>query len=287
MKILTNMLAGGVALALLAVPALAQDSAPVPENALLATVDGHEIHQSDLVAVLGRLSPQARQMPPQVLFPALLEQIISQRVVLDQGIGQGLGSDEEVERRVAAARDSIIQDVYVTRFLDTAVPEEAVRANYDETIGALPAEEEVHARHILLETEEAAKSVIEEVAAGGDFATLAQEHSTGPSGPQGGDLGYFTKERMVPPFAEAAFALEAGAHTSEPVKTDFGWHVIKVEDRRPVARPTFESMREEIEVTMRQDAVEAHIEELRADVQIVRFNPDGAPADPEAPASAN
>ena len=274
MKILTNLLAGYVVLGIVAAPALAQDSAPASEDPLLATVNGREIHQSDLLAVLDRLSPQVRQMPPQQLFPALLEQIISQRVVLEKGKGQGLGSDEEVEQRVAAARDSIIQDVYITRFLQAAVPEEAVQAEYNDRIVALPVEEEVHARHILLETEEAAKLVIEEVAAGGDFATLAQEHSTGPSGPQGGDLGYFTKGRMVPPFAEAAFALEVGAYTPEPVKTDFGWHVIKVEDRRPAPPPSFESLREEIEVALRQGAVEAHLEELRDDAEIIRFDPN-------------
>ncbi len=285
MKMLRKLLAGGVVLGLLALPALAQDSSPADQDPLLATVNGQEIRQSDLIAVLGRLSPQARQLPPEQLFPALLEQIISQRVVLEKGQAQGLAGDEEVERRVAAARDSIVQDVYITRFLDTAVPEEAIRANYDETVGAQPAEDEVSARHILLETEEEAKSVIELVAAGGDFAALAQEHSTGPSGPQGGDLGYFTKSRMVPEFAEAAFALEVGAYTTEPVKTDFGWHVIKVEDRRPIAKPTFESLRGEIEATLRQEAVEAHIEELRGGAEIVRFNPDGTPAGTAAPAN--
>ncbi len=287
MHSLKRILAGSVVVVVLTASALAQDSTQPVVNPVLAKVNDHEIRQSDLVTAMSRLPPQARQMPPQQLFPAMLDQLISQYLVLTEGLAQNLTDDEEVEERVAAARESIIQDVYLTRYLEAAVSEELVRARYDETVGAQPAEDEVSARHILLATEEEAKSVIERLAAGDDFAALAQELSTGPSGPQGGDLGYFTRGRMVPEFAEAAFALEVGGSTDQPVQTQFGWHVIKVEDRRPVEPPSFEASRAEIEGNMRQDAIRSHLEDLRAAADITRFSPDGTPVGESTLPAAN
>ncbi len=301
MKILTKVLASSVVLGLLAGPALAQDSTAAPDP-VLAVVDEHEIRQSDLVSAIGRLPEQFRQLPPQQLFPALLEQLISQRLVINQGVSQDLATDDEVEARfaearesitreaelqIAAAHDGIIQDVYLSNYLQQAVPEAAVRARYDETIGTQAGEDEVHARHILLESEEDANAVIEELAGGADFATLAEERSTGPSGPQGGDLGFFTSGRMVPEFATAAFAMAIGDVSETPVETQFGWHVIKVEDRRTTEPPSFEASRSEIEVAMRQEAVQAHVEDLRAEAAITRFNPDGTPIEAAAPPAAN
>lgn len=284
---LPSILAGSFILAALAGTALAQDSAPATPDPILAKVNDHEIRQSDLVTAMTRLPPQARQTPPQQLFPALLDQLISQHLVLVEGLGQNLTGDEEVEERVASARESIIQDVYLTRYLAVAVSEDAVRARYDETIGSQPGEDEVHARHILLETEAKAISVIELLTAGGDFVALAQEHSTGPSGPQGGDLGFFTRARMVPEFATAAFDMEVGTSSATPVQTQFGWHVIKVEDRRTSEPPSFAASRGEIEDKMRQDAVRGHLEDLRAAAQITRYYPDGTPVDQAAPPAAN
>jgi len=130
----------------------------------------------------------------------------------------------------------------------------------------------------LLDTEAAAKDVIAALAAGADFATLAQEKSTGPSKTQGGDLGWFAAEQMVPEFSQAAFALQPGSVTPTPVKTQFGWHVIKVEDRRANTPPSFEEMRNQISVQLTQEIVRDYLDDLRKDVKVERFNFDGSPA---------
>ena len=150
-----------------------------------------------------------------------------------------------------------------------------MRAAYDETVASQPPVEEVHARHILVATEDEAKAVAEEIAAGADFAETAKARSTGPSGPRGGDLGWFAKGAMVPEFADAAFALKPG-EVSAPVQTQFGWHVIKLEDRRVKPAPTFEEMREELTQQLQTKAAEAAVLAARESAEVER--PENAPA---------
>lgn len=165
------------------------------------------------------------------------------------------------------------------RYLEAQVTEEAVQARYDETVGAVEPEIEVQASHILVSEEEAATTIIEELAAGADFATLAQERSEGPSASRGGDLGFFKRGDMVPPFADAAFSLEPGQTTDTPVQTQFGWHVIQVVDRREVTPPALAEAREQIEQQIQQESVASLLGDLRATAEIERFNIDGTPLD--------
>ena len=155
--------------------------------------------------------------------------------------------------------------------------EDALRKRYEESIkDSAEQGEEVKARHILVACEEDAKAIIEELKKGADFAKLAAEKSTGPSGTSGGDLGYFTADAMVPEFSEAAFALKPGEITEAPVQTQFGWHVIKVEDRRAVQPPSFEQMQPQLAQEMTREILTKAIEELRAGVDIKRYGPDGS-----------
>ena len=151
---------------------------------------------------------------------------------------------------------------------------------------ANPAASEVHARHILLETEEKAREVLAEVQGGKEFAAAAQEYSTGPSGPNGGDLGFFTADQMVKPFADAAFAMKPGEVSAEPVKTDFGWHVIKVEDRREQAQPGLEEMKEQLSQEATQEIAAEMMAGLREGAEIVTFDIDGNPIPAAEEASA-
>lgn len=159
--------------------------------------------------------------------------------------------------------------------------DEALRAAY-EARKAEPdfAREEVKSRHILVEDGATAAELISELEDGADFAQLAAEHSTGPSGEAGGDLGWFTRDQMVAPFADAAFALEPGEVSAEPVETRFGWHVIKAEDRRTTV-PTFEESRAELEQELGREAVTALLDELRSEAEIERFDDEGQPVDDE------
>jgi peptidyl-prolyl cis-trans isomerase C len=189
-----------------------------------------------------------------------------------------LQDDPEVKAELERLLDETISKTLITRHIKSVVTEEAVRASYDKMVAETPAAVEIRASHILLETEDEAKAVIAELAAGADFATLAKAKSKDPSAAQnGGDLGYFSADQMVPEFSAAAFALEKGATSQTPVKSQFGWHVILVVDRRDKAPPSFEESKDKIEADMSNKEAEAFLKELRAASNVVLFNPDGTP----------
>ena len=255
--------------------------AQTEEDPAIATVNGEVIRNSDMTMFYESLPSQYRQVPMVSLYDQLIEGLIESRLLAQAARRAGLMDDPQVKRRLAFVTTDVLQQTYLNQLLAEQITEEKLRAEYEATIGAEPGEEEVSARHILLEDEAAARAVIEALAAGGDFATLAQTRSTGPSAPSGGDLGYFTKNQMVAPFAEAAFALNPGEYTVVPVQTQFGWHVIKVEDRRLSAPPSFEESQAEISRQMAKDYVFGLMEKLRESAEISRFD---QPAE-EAPAA--
>ncbi|RCK47638.1 peptidylprolyl isomerase [Thalassospira profundimaris] len=262
-----TLLAASLASVLLASPALAQDSAPAQDK-VLATVNGEKIMESEVRATQQGLPAQYRQYPFEALKPMLLDREISQRLLTMAGEKAGLNDDKEVKERVAAMKRRIVAETYLDRQIDKIVTEDALKKRYEEFVKTNEPENEVHARHILLKTEDDAKAVIKELDDGADFAELAKEKSTGPSGPNGGDLGFFTHEQMVPEFADAAFKMEPGTYSKEPVKTQFGWHVIKVEETKKGEQPTFEEKRQELAAEMTQEAYKKIIADLRADAKI-------------------
>jgi len=170
-----------------------------------------------------------------------------------------------------------MQQVFIEQAVAEAVTEEAVRERYEAIYADREGPTEVRARHILVETEEEANAIIDRLDDGAVFADLAREVSTGPSSANGGDLGYFEKERMVPEFAEAAFSQQVGTYTKSPVQTQFGWHVILVEDKRQQPAPPLDQVRGEIETALSRDAINAVVDGLRADKEIQLFGIDGAP----------
>jgi len=272
-----TLFAAGVALsiAVLMAPAMAQDEA---EDPVVGRVNGNEILQSEIVGAYEGLPAEYQQVPIEQLHPILLDRAIDDALIADQAGDLGYETDEEIQVRLEMARAQIYREVYFTRYVSEHLTEEMVRARYDEIAASTPRAEEVHARHILLETEEEARAVIERANQKGvDFAELAQEKSIGPSGPLGGDLGYFTQDRMVPAFGEAAFGMQPGEVSAEPVETEFGWHVIKVEDRRTAAAPPFEAMRGEIMEQMAQEVIAEGIIELRRGAEIEKLDFAGSP----------
>ena len=186
-----------------------------------------------------------------------------------------VGDGADFARKLAYARDKALLDEYLDREAKKAVTPEAARKLYDETVKALTPEQEVRARHILVETEDEAKAAHARVKGGEDFAKVAGELSKDPgSKGDGGDLGFFAKDRMVEPFAEAAFKLEPG-QVSDPVKTQFGWHVIKVEEKRTKPLPTFEETKEQIETYLGRKAQQDLILALRQKAKVERLDADG------------
>lgn len=265
-------------------PVLAQDSAA--EDPVVARVGGEDILQSEVLALAQSLPPQQQQQIA-LIFPQLIEQVIDLRLVGKAGRAEGLAEDEEVLKRVKESEDRIISQTYIVREIEAQVTDEKLQAEYDKFVSENPASKEVRARHILVEEEEQAKALIVELDGGADFAALAGEHSTGPSGAQGGDLGFFGEGQMVPEFADAAFGMEVGQHSKEPVKTQFGWHVIKVEESRLAEQPSFEQMQEELRSELSRGVYQDMIAKLREGAEIEIITPAGAaPAESEeAPAS--
>ncbi|UWQ79254.1 peptidylprolyl isomerase [Leisingera sp. S132] len=254
-------------LAVAACAALPLAAAATPHaNTVVASVNGEEITIGHMVMARENLPAQYKQLPDDVLYNAILDQLIQQTALKQQLQGQvphyvKLSVDNE-ERALLAAE--VIETV-----MDKASGEEKLRAAYDEKYSTGEGGDEFHAAHILVESEEDALDVKAELDAGADFATLAKERSTGPSGPNGGDLGWFTTGRMVPEFEQAVLKLGSG-EVSDPVQTQFGWHVILLNERRKTEAPEFEEVRTELADELRQKAVEERVNELTAAAEIER-----------------
>ncbi len=268
------------AMATAGVPVLAQQAEPtMAEDAeiVVATVNGLEITRLDLRLFLEELPDQVRGLPIEMMFDQIVDRLVRRKLLSASARNEGLDQDSEVMAMLAFQAERILERALVLRALETQVTDEKLRAAYDVAVADRPAEEEVWARHILLETEADAISAIEQLNGGADFAALAKERSTGPTGPNGGDLGYFKREAMVAEFAEAAFAMTPGDYSTAPVKSQFGWHVILVEDRRTAAAPDFETLRPELAETVSRSVVTDLQQQMLADAEIVKFNLDGTP----------
>ncbi len=246
---------------------------------VVARVNGSEIRQSDLAVAFSRLPAQIQQLPLETLFPQLVQQLVDVELMSAAGRASDLHNSQDVLDRVAAFEKVAVQQAYVEGLIGEQVTEDKLRANYDATIAQTEGPIEVRASHILVESEEEGADIIKAREGGADFAELARERSTGPSGPRGGDLGYFVRSAMVQPFADAAFSLEPGTVGPDPVQTQFGWHVIKVVDKRRRPAPTFEESRAQLEEQLTREVITTHISDLRADAKIELFNLDGSPVE--------
>ncbi|WP_170294688.1 peptidylprolyl isomerase [Roseospira navarrensis] len=261
--------AAGLTLAAVAGTGVASAQQGIDPETVVATVNGHEITLGELQTVRSR-DPQLGQVPLAMLYDSLVNHLVEGQLIVSQAKSEGLADHPDVEERLNAVRDEIIRSVYLTQVVEKAATEEALQAKYDEYLEANPPQEEVKASHILVDSEEKANELIAHLEDGADFAELAKAESTGPSAPNGGDLGYFQREgQMVEPFAKAAFDLEAGAYTTDPVKTQFGWHIIKVTDRRTAEPPALDEIRNDLTTQIAQDTIADLIDDLRegADVQ--------------------
>ncbi len=269
--VVRRLFGAALALALAASPMnLAAQEGGSGEDRVVARVNGEEIHWSDVLA-LARTLPAEYQTQLMQIYPMLVERLVDFKLAGEAGRAAGLASDERVKAFVVKAEEQAIRDVYLEREITARITDAAIQDAYKAYSAANPPAEELHARHILVETEEEAQEIIALLDGGADFAELAKERSTGPSGPKGGDLGYFTAEQMVPEFSEAAAALEPRQHTAEPAKTQFGWHVIKLEDRRTSQAASLEEVEPQLREQLAREAVEAVLGSLRegAEIEIV------------------
>ncbi|MDF1608024.1 peptidylprolyl isomerase [Hoeflea sp. YIM 152468] len=241
---------------------------------VVATVAGVEIHASELTLAESDLDPQFAQMPAEQRRVAALAAVIDIKTLARKAEAEKLDQTDEFKKLMTFQRDRALHNALFRATVVDPVSDADIKARYDKEIAATPPEEEINARHILLKTEEEARAVIAELDGGKDFAELAKEKSTGPSAAQGGELGFFTKGRMVPEFEAVAFTLETGDYAREPVKTQFGWHVIKVEERRQTAPPEFEAVADQVRQLVMRERYGDLIRAARAETEIEVLDPD-------------
>jgi len=268
-------------------PAPAAAPAAAPKDPVVATINGQPVHLSELEVAQQALPPQYRSMPLQSVYAALLDRIIDSKLVVADGRKNKVGDDPAFKKRMAFVEEQVIQDFWLQREIAKKVTAEKLQQRYEERLKSMPPEEEVHARHILVATEDEAKAIIADLKKGESFEKIAKDRSTDKaSGAEGGDLGWFKKTDMVKEFADAAFALKKGELSDTPVKTQFGYHVIKLEDRRKAPPPSFEELQDQIKEEIARETVTALLDQLRAAARIEKFNMDGSKADPAAKPTA-
>ncbi len=236
---------------------------------VVARVNGEPIHLSQVKALYKSMA-QGKNVPFKAVRQRIVEHMVDMEVVAQAAEKQGLADDPEVKERVSALRKRVIQDVYLNRQVQERLTEKKLREAYEKAVENRGGKPEVHARHILVESEDAANTIIEELDEGASFKELAKKRSTGPSSKRGGDLGWFKKGDMVESFSTAAFKMEPGTVSDEPVKTRFGYHVIKVEDRRKSEAPSFEEMKPKLEKRLSRRIIDDIVGKLRekADVTV-------------------
>ena len=265
-----------VAMALFAGTARAEDK-------VLAKVNGSEIRQSDVAMAEEELGPSLAQMDPAAKDENVLSFLIDMKVVAKAAEDEKIADNDEFKKRLAFARNRLLMDSLLANKGKAATNDEAMKKVYEDAAKQISGEQEVHARHILVETEDEAKAIKAELDKGADFAELAKKKSKDPGASDGGDLGFFTKEQMVPEFSEVAFRLDPGK-ISDPVKSQFGWHIIKVEEKRNRKPPEFDQVKGQIETYVTRKAQAEYVGKLRDGAKIERFD-QAAAADPAKPAA--
>lgn len=243
-------------------PAFAQ------EDKVVAKVGALEITQSELDLAVQNLDPQLAQLPDDQKKVAALSGAIDVKLLASGALAEGIDKTDDFKKRMAYIGDRELHNAFFRKYVVEATTDEEVKARYDKEIAAVPKQEEVKAAHILVKTEDEAKAIIAKLDKGEDFAKLAKENSQDSNKDDGGDLGWFGPGRMVPEFEEAAFGLEKGAYTKTPIKSQFGFHVIKLEDKRDAPPPAFEQVQDQVKQLVMRDKYVAIIEKARAEQKV-------------------
>ncbi|KKB10936.1 hypothetical protein VE25_15490 [Devosia geojensis] len=289
-------LAGALAIALMgaavAPVVLAQDAAPAGEQpaeaaeaapqvdpaAVVATVNGVEVTEADLTFAAEDLSQELQQMPAEERRAFLLRVLIDMKVMAGAAREQGMAETPLFQQRLAYLEDRALRRDYFAETIAQKVTPEAVQALYDQFIADFEPQEEIRARHILVETEEEANEVKAEIDGGADFATVAGEKSIDPGAANGGDLGFFRRGMMVGEFENAAFALTEVGQVSDPVQSQFGWHIIKLEERREASPPSIDQVRPQLQQQVLMQAFDETVDELMNAASVEIPDPDLAAA---------
>lgn len=240
---------------------------------VVAKVGSQSITEGELKLAEADLGEQFGKMPPEQRKLAVLSALIDIKSLAQEAEKAKVGDDPAVKARVAFLRERALHNAYFQKSGVDTITDAELKARYDAEVAKLKPVEEIHARHILVKTKDEALAVIKELDGGADFMTLAASKSSGPSGPEGGDLGFFGPGQMVPPFEKAAYALPVGTYTKEPVETQFGWHVIQVTEKRPQPQPAFDQVKEQVrQVVMREKYMQI-VQKARDELKVEYVDP--------------
>ncbi|MBH67881.1 MAG: hypothetical protein CMM58_05975 [Rhodospirillaceae bacterium] len=268
---------------LFANPIMAQTNPTSGQNVIAASekivaiVNGETIYLEEILDMAKKLPSQYRKLSLDVVYPSLVDRAVDARLVRDAGRKNGFASDPDVKSRMKQIEGQVISEIFLKKTIMPQLTESALRKIYQESKSQMGGKEQVKARHILLKTEDKARQLIDIIKSGAEFSKVASEHSVGPSAASGGDLGWFEKEQMVPSFSKAAFALRPGEIVDQPVKTQFGWHIILVEDRRSAKPPSFEEARNQLAAQLSESLLKELMMGLRLKATIQKFTMNGDP----------
>jgi peptidyl-prolyl cis-trans isomerase C len=260
---LRSRLASAAVFAMISVTPLQAQEAKV-----LATVDAHQITDRDVEFAKNTLGDALKQMPADQQRPFILNLLVESHLLADAARKAGLADTEEYKRQLTWLEAQALREAFVRKRAAELVSDADIKTRYDEAKAQVAGKKEVQASHILLKTEEEAKAVIAELDKGADFAELAKAKSTGPSGPRGGDLGFFGEGRMVPEFEKVVFPMEKGTYTKTPVKTQFGFHVIKKVTERELSFPELKDVSDRIRAGLQADKLQIIVKELREKAKV-------------------
>src|ERR1700733_5681324 len=262
--------------------ALRAQNADPAADPVVARANGVDIRQSDLALAEDEVGSNMPQMGPDQKRDYLITYLADVIVLAQAAEQQKLADRDDVKHRIQFERNKVLMEPLLQDAGTAAITDDAMHKVYEDAVKQMPSEQEVHARHILVATEDEAKAIEDQLKKGADFAALAKEKSKDPGAADGGDLGYFTKDQMVPEFADAAFKLDKG-QISDPIHTQFGWHIIKLEDKRTKPTPTFDQVKAQLANYVEHRAQAEMVDNLRKNATIERLDKPAAPAlDPSA-----
>jgi peptidyl-prolyl cis-trans isomerase C len=249
---------------------------PAGTDPVIGSVDGNLIYLSDLARASNALPEQVQNLPFDSIMPVLLDRLIDHATLTMIARRAGLDKSPDVQREMQAAVDLVLERAWLARVTPAKVTDAAIAARFNQEYANRPATDEVRARHILVGSEAEAKSVLAELPGGADFATTARVVSKDPDGERGGDLGFFRRDQVWPGFADVAFSLRPGQISPLPIHNEFGWHIVKVEERVLVAPPTLSEVQDKIRRELTAEAVRQAIADARSQMIIHKFNVDGS-----------
>jgi peptidyl-prolyl cis-trans isomerase C len=264
-------------------PATAGKASAAEADPVVGRVNGDVVRRSDVMREAESLPSQFAQVPMEALWPLLLDRVIDRKLIAAAARKDGLAKDPEYQARMKDLEDRVLEQTFFQKRMEKQVTEAAMQKRYVAMVAEMKPVTRIHARHILVKTRDEAVDILRDLAKGGDFAAIAKQKSQDGSAKAGGDLGWLTKDQVVGGFGDAAFAMKKGETSKAPVQTEFGWHIIRIDDIQDDYKPSYDEKRGEIQEALSQEVEAAERSRLRNGVKVERLTPDGTAPLPDRP----